>query len=87
MAVETFPFDIVRHLDTDRARAIYMTEALETNDPAYIMHAIEVVARSRQIRPQADLNGPAGSRAAALDLRDLLTTVEQLGLRLTTKHT
>ncbi len=47
MALKTSPFDAAEYLDDDEAIAEYVTEALETNDPAYIAHAIGVVARAK----------------------------------------
>ncbi len=45
--LKTVPFDPAEYLTTPRALAIYMSEALETGDPAYIMHALGVVARAK----------------------------------------
>jgi probable addiction module antidote protein len=45
--LKTMPFDPAEYLTTPRALAIYMSEALETGDPAYIMHALGVVARAK----------------------------------------
>lgn len=53
MPVETYPFDPARYLETDEERAIYLAEAIETNDPAFIADAIEVVARSRDAASRA----------------------------------
>lgn len=45
--LKLMPFDPAEYLTTPRALAIYMSEALETADPAYIMHALGVVARAK----------------------------------------
>ena len=47
MNVETKSFDPAVYLDTDEARAEYMTAALETEDPAFIADALGVIARAR----------------------------------------
>jgi probable addiction module antidote protein len=46
-AVKTKPFDPAKYLDNDEAIAAYMTDALETGDPAFIADALGVVARAR----------------------------------------
>lgn len=40
-------FDPAEYLDTNESIAAYMTEALETGDPAFIADALDVVARAR----------------------------------------
>ena len=47
MNFETRRFDPAAYLDTDEARAEYMTAALETEDPAFIADALGVIARAR----------------------------------------
>jgi len=44
---KTRPFDAAEYLDTPEAIAAYLTEAFETNDPAFITDAIGTVARAR----------------------------------------
>lgn len=44
---KTRPFDAAEYLDTPEAIAAYLTEAFETNDPAFITHSIGTVARAR----------------------------------------
>ena len=46
MPVETRLFDPAAYLDSDAARAAYLTEALETNDAAFIADALDVVSRA-----------------------------------------
>ncbi len=46
-AVKTKPFDPAKYLDNDEAIAAYMTDALETGDPAFVADALGVVARAR----------------------------------------
>ncbi len=44
--LKTTQFDIAEYLDNDEFIAEYITDAFETNDPAYINHAIGAVARA-----------------------------------------
>lgn len=91
MPVKTYPFDAARYLNSDLARAVFMTEALETNDPGFIARAVDVIARSRIIRhdlgeaydPNAE---PPPGEPPDLDLGRLLETIRDLGLCLTTKR-
>jgi len=46
-AVKTKPFDPAEYLDTPESIATYMTEALETGDPAFVADALGVIARAR----------------------------------------
>jgi hypothetical protein len=92
MPVKTYPFDAARYLESDTDRAVFMTEALETNDPAFIAHAVEIVARSRVV--SHDLGAaydpgsapPPAPKKSDLDLGKLLETIRDLGLCLTTKR-
>ncbi|HET6606492.1 MAG TPA: hypothetical protein VFG62_07480 [Rhodopila sp.] len=92
MPVKTYPFDAARYLDSDLARSVFMTEALETNDPAFIAHAVEVVARSRVVRHDLEaeydpgIAPPPASKQPDLDLGKLLETIRDLGLCLTAKR-
>ncbi len=91
MSLKTRPFDAARYLKTDSARAIFMTEALETNDPAFIAHALDVVARSRLPQSNAEsgfdfVADPIPPSAVSdMDLGRLLVTIRELGLTLTAK--
>jgi len=44
---KTRPFDPAKYLDNDEAIAEYLTDALETGDPAFVSDALGVVARAR----------------------------------------
>jgi len=44
--MEIKKFDPAEYLDSDEAIAAYMTEALETGDPAFVADALGVVARA-----------------------------------------
>lgn len=46
MTLKTTPFDPAQYLKTPRARAVYMNEALQSGDAAFIADAIGVVARA-----------------------------------------
>ena len=46
-ATKTRTFDPAEYLDTPEAMAAYMTEALETGDPAFVADALGVIARAR----------------------------------------
>ena len=41
------PFDPAQHLQSDEAIDVFMTGALETQDPGFIAYAMEIVARAR----------------------------------------
>jgi probable addiction module antidote protein len=45
--VETKPFDPAEYLDIPKAIAAYLTEALETGNPAFVADALGVIARAR----------------------------------------
>ncbi len=47
MAIKTTKFDPADYLDSEEARAAYLSEALETDDPAFIADALGVVARAK----------------------------------------
>jgi hypothetical protein len=44
---KTKPFDPAEYLDDSESIAAYMTEALETGDPAFVADALGVIARAR----------------------------------------
>ena len=89
MTLETRPFDPAEYLDTDEALAAYLTEALDTGDPAFISDSLAVIARARRRfgtaetsgRPQVNI-GPAIGERSDPQLRAVLETVRALGLRL-----
>ena len=47
MPLKTTKFDPADYLDSEEARAIYLSEALDTDDPAFIADALGVVARAK----------------------------------------
>ena len=44
---KTKPFDPAEYLDTSEGIAAYMTDALESGDPAFVADALGAVARAR----------------------------------------
>ncbi|MCY3996245.1 MAG: putative addiction module antidote protein [Rhodobacter sp.] len=77
-------FDPADHLSSDRATVAFMSDALETNDPAYIAHCLGIVARARgltgterQTHPFSATDNPT--------LRAVLALLDTLGLRLVAK--
>jgi probable addiction module antidote protein len=57
--VKTKIFDVAEHLDNPKIIAAYLTEAFESDDPAFISLAIGTVARAKgmkQIAKDADLS-------------------------------
>lgn len=57
MTLKTTKFDIAEYLQDDSAIADYLTEALESNNPAYISHAIGTIARARGMSQIAQESG------------------------------
>jgi probable addiction module antidote protein len=92
MSVRTRPFDPASYLDSDKAITAYMSEALDTNDPAFIADALGVVARARgmsQIARDTGLSRESLYRALSAEgnpeLSTLLRVMGALGLRLSVK--
>lgn len=48
---KTEPFDPAEYLGESDAIAAYMSEALESGDPAFVADALDVVARARGMLP------------------------------------
>ena len=89
MATDTKPFDPADYLDDEAALAAYMTEALETDDPAFIADALGVIARARgmtKVARDAGLSRESLYRALGPDgnpeLGTVLRVLRALGLRL-----
>lgn len=92
MPLETRVFDPARYLDSDEARAAYMTEALETSDPVFIGDALGVIARARCLNQVAREAGLAEDELdqtlityGTWELGQLLRVIHALGLRLTVR--
>lgn len=90
MTPETTPFDPADYLDDDAAMAGYLTDALETGDPAFIADALGVVARAKgmsRVSEKAGLSRESLYRALSdkgnPELGTVLKILKALGLRLT----
>jgi probable addiction module antidote protein len=67
---KTKPFDPAEYLDTSEAIATYMTEALESGDPAFVADALGVVARARgmsEVAREAGVSRESLYRALSAD--------------------
>lgn len=90
--LKTVPFDPAKFLTSPRAMAIFMSEALETGDPAYIAHALGVVARAKgmaDIARETGLGRESLYKALSTDgnpeFATVLKVMQALGLRLHAK--
>ena len=86
-------FDPADHLKSDQAIADFMSAALETNDPAYVAHALGVVARAKgmtEIASRTRLSREQLYRSFSSEgnptLRTTLAVVEALGIQLSAKQ-
>lgn len=59
MTERLFPYDPVEDLDSPEAIEIFLNDAFETGDPAYISKALGVVARSKGMTAVASDTGLA----------------------------
>ena len=85
-------YDPAEDLGSDEAIAIFMAEALETNDVGYISHALGVVARAKGMAQIADQTGLSReqlyrsfSARGNPTLRTTLAVMNALGVQLTVK--
>jgi len=85
-------YDPAEDLGSDEAIAIFMTEAFQTNDAGYIVHALGVVARAKgmaQIASQAGLSREqlyrSFSEKGNPTLKTTLAVMKALGVELTAK--
>ena len=92
MALKTKPFDPADYLTTDTAVATYLSEAMETGDPAFIADALGLIARARGMtRVARDAGLARESLYRALDrsgnpeLATVIRVITALGLRLDVK--
>ena len=68
--VKTTPFDPAEYLDTPDAVAAYLTDALETGDPAFVAAALGVIARARgmtEVAREAGVSRESLYRALSAD--------------------
>ena len=89
--LKTQPFDPAAYLDDAESLAAYMSEALATEDPAFIADALGVVARARgmsEIARESGLSRESLYRALSPDgnpeFNTILRVVRAMGLRLST---
>ena len=90
MPIETRPYDSANYLDSEEMIAAYLDEAMETGDPAFVSHALGVIARVRGLShaaldaglpPESLAREPSGEEKP--ELATFLRVVRTLGLRLT----
>lgn len=86
--LKTKPFDPAEYLDDPESIAAYMTEALETGDPAFVADALGVIARARgmtEVAREAGVSRESLYRALSADGNPEFGTVmrvaQALGLR------
>ena len=77
-------FDPAAHLSTEAAIIAFMSDALETNDPAYITHCLGLVARARGL-PEMERQTHLFSATGNPTLRTVLALLDSCGLRLVAK--
>jgi probable addiction module antidote protein len=87
---KTSPYDSAEFLNTPAAIEFYMAEALETGDPAFIMHALGVVARAKSMSDIARKTGLARenlyktlSATGSPEFSTVLRVLKALDLKLT----
>jgi probable addiction module antidote protein len=87
-AVKAKPFDPAEYLDTPDAVAAYMTEQLETGDPAFVADALGVIAGARgmtEVAREAGVSRESLYRALSAEGNPEFGTVmrvaQALGLR------
>lgn len=85
-------YDPAEDLKSDKAIAVFMAEAFETNDVRYISHALGVVARAKgmaQIASQTGLSREqlyrSFSKKGNPTLKTTLAVMRALGIELTAK--
>jgi len=92
MAKKLKNYDPAEDLTSKEAIAIFLAEALETNDPAYIAHALGVASRAKgmsKIAGQTGLSREQLYRSFSADgnptLKSTLAVVRALGIKLTAR--
>lgn len=90
MAEKLSTYDPAEDLGSEEALAVFMVEAFETNDAAYIAHALGVVARAKgmaQIATQTGLSREqlyrSFSERGNPTLKTILAVMKALGYELT----
>lgn len=92
MGAKLTNYDPAEDLGSDEAIAIFMAEAFQTGDAAYISHALGVVARAKgmaQIAGQTGLSREQLYRSFSVKgnptLKTTLAVMKALGIELTAK--
>ena len=92
MSEKLTPYDPAEDLNSDQAVADFMAGAFETNDPAYVAHALGVVARAKgmtQIANETGLSREQLYRSFSENgnptLKTTLAVMKALGIELTAK--
>ena len=87
--VETKLFDPAEYLDDSTSIAAYLTDALESDDPAFVADALGVVARARgmsEVAREAGVSRESLYRALSADgnpeFATVLKVMRALGLQL-----
>ena len=93
MAEQVYKYDPVIALDTPEAVEVFLTDAFETEDPAYIAEALGLVARAKgmsKISKDTQLNREQLYKSLSSEGNPTIMTVmkvmKSLGLSLTFKH-
>lgn len=86
---KTKPFDPAEYLDDSESIAAYLSDALESGDPAFISDALGVVARARgmsEVAREAGVSRESLYRALSADgnpeFATVLRVIQALGLQL-----
>lgn len=86
---KTRPFDPAEYLDDSESIAAYMSDALESDDPAFVADALGVVARARgmsEVARKAGVSRESLYRSLSQDgnpeFGTVLRVIRALGLRL-----
>jgi probable addiction module antidote protein len=92
MAKKLTKYDPAEDLGSKKAIAIFMAEAFKTDDPAYIAHALGVVARAKGMSEIASRTGLSReqlyrslSAKGNPTLKTTLAVMKALNIRLTAK--
>jgi len=93
MAEKFTKYDPADSLETEEAVAVFMNDAFETNDPAYIAHAFGVVARAKgmtKIAKETGITREQLYRSFSVKgnptLRSALKIMGALGIKLAAKE-
>lgn len=86
---KTKPFDPAEYLDDSESIAAYMSDALESEDPAFVADALGVIARARgmsEVAREAGVSRESLYRSLSTDgnpeFATVLRVIRALGLRL-----